>query len=307
MEGRECWMVYLAGGLALLLSLSLFIRLIAALDVAPAQTLEVSPPSQEVVGNPGSVVSVKAKIRNRGTASINVKVRVEDFTAAGQEGQISLVDNGAQSLTAWTVLSLDNFKLAAGEAKEVVASVTLPGGVAGGKYGAFVFSVIGDEASANSAVLSQELASLFLIKITGAVKENIEITQFSAPSFVEFGPVPFSLKFTNSGNVHLKPFGLVNVRDIFGNTVKDIVVRGETNVFPGASRVIKVFLDDKFLFGPYTAQAVINYGMMNQSLTMTTRFFVFPVRFVLIGFFVIFILYRGRKRLKKVVLALRGK
>ncbi len=272
-----------------------------------SQSLEVSPPSQELNADPGQVVSVKAKLRNRSNASINVKVRVEDFTASGEEGQVALIEKGPYTITSWTKVEPEQFALKSFETKEVTAFISVPKDVAGGRYGSFVFSVGGQAGSGTTTGVAQEIASLFLLRISGPVNENLTLVEFSSPSFLEFGPVPFSLKFTNLGNVHSKPFGLINVRNMFGKTVQDVVVRGQANIFPQASRVVSVNLDKKWLIGPFTAQAVLNYGSKNESLTATTTFFVFPVRAVLGAALLLLVVYFMRRRIVLAFKALIGR
>lgn len=291
---------------AIILLLSVLSHFSSAQSTISSQSLEISPPSQELAADPGQTIVAKAKVRNKSASTINVNVRIEDFTALGEEGQVALIEKGPQSLTSWVVLEPESFLLKPGESGEVVAKINVPKETAGGRYGSFVFSIGGKETSGVAAV-SQEVASLFLIKISGPVVEQLAITDFSAPAFLEFGPIPFTLKFKNSGNVHVKPFGLINIRNVFGKTVKDVVVRGEANVIPQASRVITVSLDKKLLLGPFTALAVINYGSRNESLTATTTFFVFPVRIVAAVLLVLFVLYLSRKRIGKAIRALAGK
>jgi len=293
--------------ISLVLGLSVFLNFSFAQNTVSSQSLEVSPPSQELQADPGQTILARAKVRNKSADSINIKVRIEDFTAVGEEGQVALIENGPQSLTSWTVLEPATFPLKPGEAKEIVAKINVPKEAAGGHYGSFVFSVGGGQATPGTASVAQELASLFLIRISGPVSEKLLISEFSAPAFLEFGPVPFTIKFTNSGNVHVKPFGLINITDIFGRVVKDVVVRGETNIFPGASRIVTVNYDEKWLFGPYKAQAVLNFGSKNEALLATTTFFVFPVRIAAAILLVLFVLYISRKRLTKAIKALAGK
>jgi hypothetical protein len=293
--------------IAIILLLSVFLNLTSAQNTISSQSLEVSPPSQGLQADPGQTITAKAKVRNKSADSISIKVRIEDFTASGEGGQVALIEKGPQSLTSWTVLEPATFPLKPGETKEVISKINVPKEAAGGHYGSFVFSVGGGEAAPGTASVAQEVASLFLIKISGPVNEQLSIAQFSAPSFLEFGPVPFTLKFTNLGNVHVKPFGLINITDIFGRVVKDVVVRGETNILPGASRIVTVSYGEKWLFGPYKAQAVLNFGSKNESLTATTTFFVFPVRIAAALLLVLFAIYIGRKRLGKALKALVGK
>jgi len=296
---------------SLLLLILFFVSLLyvfktLAQNIFSSQTLEVSPPSQELSIDPGKTIVAKAKVRNRSRETVSIKVRIEDFTASGEEGQIALVDAGTYSLTKWAKLSPEQFNLKPGEQQEVEATVSVPPTGAGGRYGSFVFGVVPPGAKGGEATVSQEIASLFLLRISGPVTENLSLTQVKAPRFSEFGPVPIDLKFYNSGNVHVKTFGLVNVSDMFGKKVADVVVTG-TNVFPGASRIVRSTLDKKLLVGNFNATAIMYYGTVkNQTLTGSTSFFVFPVRLVAAIIIVLLILYSVRKRLKKALKDLLG-
>ncbi len=262
------------------------------------QTLEVSPPSQEVNADPGQTITVTAKIRNRSSGSLPIAVRVEDFTASGEEGQVALSSASPWSVASWTKVSPQSFMLYAGEEQEITATISVPKDAAGGRYGSFVFGVE-SKADPNAASLSQQIASLFLVRISGPVNEVLELTDFTAPAFSEFGPIPFSMKFINKGNVHVKTYGIVGVTNMFGQKAADIVVPG-TNVFPQASRIVTAQLNKRFLFGPHTATAVMYYGNTeNQTLTATETFFVFPVKIAGIILGIIFILFLMRKRLGK--------
>ncbi len=267
------------------------------------QGLEVSPPSQEVSIDPGKTTTVKATLRNRSNNSLPIKVRIEDFTAKGEEGQIELTADSPYSITSWTKISPGTFTLAAGEDQEVTATITAPSDAAGGHFGSFVFSVQPDKPEGNAATVSQEIASLFLVKVSGPVDEKLTIKSFAAPSYSEFGPVPFNLTFANSGNIHVKTFGLINVTDMFGKKVEDIVVSG-TNVFPQAERVVKPELNKRFLFGNYTATALMYYGSENQSISATTSFFVFPTSIAVAILIFLLLLFLIRKRLGKALKAL---
>lgn len=272
-----------------------------------SQGLEVTPPSQEINVDPGKTVSIKAKVRNKGTETLPITVRIEDFTASGEEGQVAIVkEDPAYSLTSWAKIDPQSFSLKPNSEQEVTATMTVPISAAGGRYGSFVFGVSGPGPRGDEASVTQEIASLFLVKISGPVNENLSLLEMKAPSFSEFGPIPFSLKFQNNGNIHVKTFGLINVMNMFGRKVADVVVTG-TNVFPGATRIIKANLDKRFLIGSYTATAIMYYGTTkNQTLTLATSFFVFPVRLVAIIIIILFLLYLMRKRLKKALKDLFG-
>lgn len=292
----------------ILLGLVLFSSLYTIQSLAQTQfngqSLEVSPPTQDVEGAPGKTITVKAKVRNRNNTANTIKVRLEDFTAQGDEGQVALTTESDYSVASWANISPETFILGPGEDKEITAEITIPAGVAGGRYGSFVFSIVPANAGKQTeTALAQEVASLFLLKISGPVNEQLSVSYFKAPVFSEYGPITFDLAFKNQGNIHVKTFGLINVQNIFGHKIADVVVSG-TNVFPGATRIIHPELSKKFLFGPHTATAIMYYGAGNQTITSTTSFTVFPLKLAVIVLLVIILLYVGRKRISRAMNAL---
>lgn len=291
-------LLVLGGGLAVV-----SVQKLVTAQVA-GQGLEVSPPSQEVTVNPGETTTIKAKLRNPSSNTLPISVRVEDFLAKGDEGQVELTANSPYSVISWTKISPEKFELAPGESQEITATINVPQDAAGGRFGSFVFAVQPDTPEGTAASVAQQIASLFLLKVSGPVDEKLTIKSFNAPGFSEFGPVPFEVKIANEGNVHAKTFGLINVTDTFGNKVADVVVKG-TNVFPQAERNVKAQLDNQFLFGKYTATALLYYGERNDSLTATTTFFVIPVRIIAAVLLVILVLFFLRKRFKRAGKALR--
>lgn len=288
------------------LSLSIFFSLTQAQTSVSSQSLEVSPPTQEVVADPGQTITLKAKVRNKSNAAVDVRVRVDNFTAAGDEGQVALQAKDPNTIAAWSAVTPDQFPLRAGEQREVTATVSVPRGAAGGHYASFVFGTVPPNANPNETALSQEVASLFLVRVNGPVNEKVEIVGFTAPRLAEFGPVPMTLTFNNTGNVHVRPTGLIAINDMFNRKVKDVVMEGK-NVLPGSNRKVDVELDNRVLFGKYTANAVLVYGAGNESINATTTFYVFPYRLALIVLLIAGVLFTLRKRLGKSFKALGGK
>jgi len=286
-----------------LLLLSVAGTMIKAQQTPEGEAIDVSPPSQEITADPGSTIQIKAKVRNGNKDPMPLIVRIEDFTAEGSEGQVSLVEKGPWSITHWTTVTPKEFELKAGETKEVIATIAIPGDAAGGRYGSFVFSVKGKGGS-NAAAVTREIASLFLVRISGPITEAITIDGFSAPAFLEFGPVPLTMTYNNTGNVHLKPRGVIAIYDMFGRKVEDVQVDG-TNVFPQAKRDVTTKWNKTLLAGIYTASAIIYTGSSkNEIVNATTKFTVFPIRIAVVVIIVLVIIYLLRKRLGKALKAL---
>lgn len=296
--------VMVAIAVLLVISLSLYspFRSWVTAQIA-GQSIEVSPPTQEVTADPGQSITIHAKVTNKTNAALPMSVHIEDFLAKGEEGLVALTTNSQYSITSWTKVSPTHFTLQAGEQKEVTATITVPTGVAGGRYGSFVFAT-DTEKKGGTASVSQEIASLFLLRISGKVNEVLEISDIQAPAYSEFGPIPVNIKFTNKGNIHVKTYGLVNVTDMFGNKVEDIVVKA-TNVFPDSNRIVTATLNKKFLFGSYKVTAIMYYGSDQlQTVTATTKFFAFPTRLAVGAVVILFLLLIARKRIGKALKAL---
>ncbi|HXC03496.1 MAG TPA: Fn3-like domain-containing protein, partial [Bacteroidia bacterium] len=168
--------------LSVLVLCILFIHQYVAAQVA-GQGLEVSPPSQEVSVDPGKTVTVTAKIRNPGNNTLPIQVGIQDFTAQGEEGQVEITANSPYSITSWSKVSPNKFTLAPGEEQIVTATITAPSNAAGGHYGSFVFSVSPDSQQKNAAAVTQELASLFLVRVSGPVNEKLTLKSLSAPAY----------------------------------------------------------------------------------------------------------------------------
>lgn len=281
---------------------------IRAQSTSASQSLEISPPSIEITADPGQTITHKVKVRNMSQKSLPLSVHVLDFTAIGEEGQVNLENiEGPWSIAKWTSISPSKFTLEPGTTREVTATIKVPAkNTAGGRYGSLVFSIVNEKSDLkNAASVSQEVASLFLIRISGPVNERLSLINFSAPSFSEFGPVPFSLKFQNTGNVHVKVSGLINVMNFWGKKVADVVIP-PTNIFPSANRIVKAEFGQWFLFGPYQAIAIVYFGTGNPTITQYTTFFVFPVRIIALIVIIIVLLYLVRRRIKKALKALVG-
>lgn len=270
------------------------------------QTLEIIPPTQEVTADPGETVTVISRIRNAGNDTLPIEVSVQGFVAEGIEGQVALTSDNPYSVAAWTRVEPAQFDLPPGEERSVRATIAVPKEAAGGRYGSFVFAVKPKEETGGRAAVSQQIASLFLLRISGPATEVLKLNDFTAPKFQEFGPIPFSLNFENEGNIHVKVYGLINVRDMFGKNVDDVVVTGH-NIFPEASRVIETSLGKRILLGKYTATAIMYYGSANDVITREVTFYVFPVRIAAAVLILIIFIYLLRKRLGRALKALGGK
>jgi len=270
----------------------------------------ISPLTFELNANPGDAIFNKLKIYNPTDNIITIKMEVESFKTVGETGQVIVTpeEETTYSLKQWVNINPIEFTLEPRESKLVNFDILVPENAEpGGKYGSILASpiaIMGEEFTGTS-VLSK-VGALILLTVSGEVKEDLMVKEFSTLSFLETGPVPFTIRFENTGTVHLRPRGFVAISDWRDKKVIDIPF-AQNNVIPGSVRKIEASWDKKWVFGKYTAMLVGSYGMTNTVFEPPIlTFWVFPWK-IMLGVFLILLLitlyfYKTRRRWK---LALR--
>lgn len=267
--------------------------------------LAVTPSNFELSIEPGGQTTQKVRLLNQTNQDVNIRVDRRNFTSAGEEGEVSITSEETPfSIASWIKVTPETINVPAGASREFTFAITAPQNAeAGGHFGSLVFATVpGQNLDKTGALLSQEIASLILLKVPGNVEEKAVVESFTSDkNFYELGPVSFTARIKNQGAVHIKPLGSVTIKGPFVNTSDPIE---ERNVFPGAIRKIPATVNTRFMLGKYTAEFIATYGSNNQQLYAYTTFYAFPVRIG--GAFILFliILFLIRKRLARALGAL---
>jgi len=267
-----------------------------------AQTaIGISPLIFELTGNQGEVIENYLKIYNPSGDIIGIKMEVEDIAPSGEAGQVivELPETETYSLAKWIKTEPEEFNLKPGEEKLVKFTITIPENAEpGGHYGTVlggIKAVTG--AGGTGAVVVQRVGALVLLTVPGAMKEELAVKDFSTPRYLEYGPIPFTIRFENKGTVHVKPTGYVTVTNWLGQKVGDAGF-SPLNVLPGGVRKFETTLDKKWLLaGKYTATLSGSYGMSNIPFApVVITFWAFPWKMGL-GILIVLILFiLSRKR-----------
>ncbi len=296
----------------ILISLWYFIPILSGAQVVPqrsqqvditSQTLSVSPLTFELSANPGSTLTNKIKVSNPSSSPIKIRMSVEDFKPAGETGSVIITEdeNYTYSLSKWVSVDPIEFTLPPMGQEVVSFTISVPlQAEPGGHYGSILAEVLPGEVEGGSAI-AQKVGALILLSVAGEVSKQLLVKEFSAPSFVEEGPVVFLLRFENLGTVHVRPKGFISITNMLGKKEADIAFP-QKNVLPNSIRKLEVNWDPDFAIGKYTATLVANYGSDNLPLSAVVTFWVVPWRTILttfiITFIVITILYLTRKRIR---------
>lgn len=260
---------------------------VTILNVCSVQgaSISISPVTFELTANSGDILVNKIRIYNPSDSTIAVRMEVEDFSPMGELGEVIVApeEEMTYSLKRWVRTEPTEFTLKPREQRFINFTINIPDNAEpGGKYGSILASTVGVAGpDITGAAIAQKVGALVLLTVSGEVEENLIVKEFTVPNFSEYGPVPFSIRFENTGTVHIRPRGFVTVFDWRGNKIVDIEFP-QQNVIPGAIRKIEVSWDRKWLIGRYTATLIGSYGTANLPLKPpVVVFWVFPWKMAL--------------------------
>ena len=259
--------------------------------------LSVSPTRTELSIDPGESEKLVISVRNITKGAIIAKPFVNDFEADNDTGAPKLYKDTNQrnkSSISSFVKGLADVTLNPGETKELTYTINIPTDASpGAYYGAFTYRAVpADQATPTpgQVALTANVSSLVLIEVPGNITELLHIPAIKVykndkPSSVFLSaPNKIGITINNQGNSFAKPFGSVNVTDMFGKQVYSYEVNNATprgNVLPNSTRIFKDDLKNVSKPGRYTVVANISYGSGGDILIQKSSFWYLPTWLVL--------------------------
>lgn len=254
--------------------------------------LQVSPAIVEINAERGKTYDIKVKITNTTTSDQQYYVEVNDFKAKDESGNPEFITDtttpGSASLVKW-IQPINSFLLNPSQSKEVLAKMVVPADAEpGGHYGIIRFGNQPASSSQTGTALAASVGPLVFVRVDGEVKESLTVADFYAQkagkkkSTFEYGPIDFAERLTNSGNVHVKPSGNLVITNMFGGQVVNLPINDKnSNVLPNSTRRFEQRLQNKWLFGRYTAKMALSYGTFGGSISGETTFWVIPYKIII--------------------------
>jgi len=292
-------MKYLSG---LALSLALLVGLPGAtlafqkiqLDIKPQGDFVLEPGKTEVNLKPGETALRTITITNRVDHETTFTLTEEDIRGTDDPTTaVALLgdERGPYSLKDLVKPEITTFTLNPGEQIIIPVSVSATAGTPpGGYYGAIVASTENTNAVSNTGQtkIISRLGSIFLVRVAGDVNESGHLSDFKTlgpkQTFYQKGPDGFEIQFTNDGNVHLVPYGVVTIKNLFGQTVGQIPVSAYF-ALPSSIRYRQVEWEKpSFLLGYYTATVDLYPGYGNEQTATQTRslsFWILPLYIII--------------------------
>ncbi len=251
----------------------------------------VSPVREEKTIERGTSIVTKIYVENTTSNPVETKAVINNFVADGETGEPKVdVENKLEISNDFRKIvgPIPNFNLNPKERKEIPVTLTVPKDSSpGGYYGAIRFLPASTSTEDAKVNLSASVGTIFLINVPGNLTEKLSLADFSVTNNGKQGflfvnatnGLATTIKLQNTGNIHLKPFGKVQITKS-GKVVEEFEFNdqqsGSGNVLPGQTRAFEhKFKNDKW-FGKYTISANLSYGDGGDLITANKTFWVIP-------------------------------
>jgi hypothetical protein len=274
---------------------------ILALMPANAQTtsgsgngFRISPVRAEYTIDKGSSETLTISIENPTDAQVTAQPVVNNFISSEAENgepRLILDETGPEPKNNFKTLvdPLQELQLGPREKKDINVQIRVPANAnSGGYYGAVRF-VPAATSGAGNVGLTASVGTIVLIRVPGNLTERLDLVELTAgqngkaKSFFTGGDVSVLTRLKNSGDIHLQPFGKVQVKNMFGSVVAEFELNDvdpRANILPDSIRKFENSLSkpSRGWIGRYTVVANLGYSQGGGDLiTSSTTFWYLPI------------------------------
>lgn len=226
-------------------------------------SLQIAPSLTEVVlGENDAEKTIEFNIKNNSEEEISLEIFPVKFHPVGDYGRIGFEGLGTYDfpLVSYFVPRESTIELSPGEKRKIQAVIYNRSDLTpGGHYVALVSRLISKDTENRGSSFNPALSSLVLIRKTGGERFNLSLkdTNFPRGSVEFFYPEKMTLLFQNEGNIHVVPYGRIEIKDMFGRlTHKGIINTGSLNVLPSSRRYLTVDLQKLRFVYPLSVNSV---------------------------------------------------
>ncbi|HVM76699.1 MAG TPA: hypothetical protein VMU07_00925 [Candidatus Paceibacterota bacterium] len=292
--------------------------MIAGSGIVHAQTanqtgIKVQPALFEQEINPGDQFSTSITVTNPDPTAKQFTVSVQDISDMLATGQPVFTASSVPEygLSSWVTISNPIITIPANGTVSVPFTIHVPATAApGGHYGAIFVTFGAKRPTFNGTGVGYQVGALIDLRIAGDAKEDAQIQEFSTDKGLYQDPnVTFTAKVENQGNVLLRPRGPIDITNMFGQKVGEVVINNDAAaIFPGTVRSYSVnWTGSGFMMGRFDAVMSLTYGDQgNKTVSRELSFWIIPVMPILavlasIIFFVLLFIWSIRTYVRKKV------
>lgn len=255
--------------------------------------LSISPPISEYTIKPGGSDNVNITLKNITVDDVVAKGSVNDFKPDNTTGNPQIItdtNTSTPNSIRKFVSNIDDVALAKGQQKNVIISLDIPKDTApGAYYGIIRYRAIPKALNTpgpGQVALTASVGTIVLITVPGNLREQVQVNGIQVfrgardSSFFIKPPDRIGIKVSNFGNGFVKPFGTVEVNDVFNKNVAQYQLNNPKqpgNILPNSSRTFTSNIKGVNKIGRYTVVASVSYGNGSQVLTVKKNFWYIPL------------------------------
>lgn len=247
----------------------------------------ISPLVREVSAKPGEKVTGKINLTNTGDGDQTYTPIVRNFTASDNpnSGAPQFLESADdQSLSRWTEFSVESLTLKPGAKGFFEYTINIPQDAnPGGHYGAVIAQTKAKETEGTGVSVQPEVGSLVLVTVAGEQVVEAKVVDFRPVRNVFTMDLPsFVSSIRNSGNVHLKPVGSIDITGPANATIN--VNSAKASILPNSTRNFYSAAENDLPFGKYTAKLELRAEAPDGRtipITAMTNFWVVPMSYIL--------------------------
>lgn len=270
-------------------------------------SIEVQPAYVEVsLNKPDEVQQIEVLFTNHSDKPITLQIFPIDFKQADDFGAIQMLSSPGSysySLSSFLSLESDTILLDAGQKKQFLVTIKNRDDLSpGGHYAAVVAKVV-NENKINEPLVSPAVSSLILLRKMGGERFNLSLKDVNWPdsSLIFDYPRQINLTFQNEGNIHVFPYGRIDVTDMFGRLIfKGIINTGSFAVFPESRRHIYVDMEKVEKYLPISINTVRIQGQdsLHKVNYSYSEIFIYvnPLLIVIVIFIIVGLVWLKRKK-----------
>ena len=298
---------------------SYFLILTSSQASAQGASLKVSPSLLELKAVTPTTIRAPLTIENLSDESTDISIEFKKFKAAStHDGQIEYTDSGSDFLKNVAIIDNNiprtNLKIGPKQKKDLILLITLDDNTPiSDHYFSTIFktrqtSDVVSETRAglhsyteiNLGIAMNVLLSIEEKSIQDPTKEKPEIIieEFSAPSFINKGPVSFNVKLQNKASNYISPKGTIYIKNMFGQLIGKIDLPSQ-NILAHSSRYLgskstqsavssqqseapKIIWPEKFLLGFYNARLEVENPSNKEIISQSIKFTSLPTKIIII-------------------------
>lgn len=148
------------------------------------------------------------------------------------------------SLASYIHIPFEELQIEPGEKRDVEITIRNRQDLSpGGHYAGIIARQVVDNVPEELTAVRPAVSTLLFLRKTGGERFNLSIQDVNWPesTFEMTYPKKITITFQNEGNVHLTPYGRVEIRDMFNRLIsKGIINSASSYVFPSSRRRLEI-------------------------------------------------------------------